>query len=199
MKKLLIILVSSCSALAIGLAAGCEKDFTSPKDLALAKLSGGQNAKKKPSTGGTTTGGTTTNTNSTGNAYLDSLYAACNMVPTDSGLIYPVVTLNNIQVTHRSIGGHDAIQITWDPLVTPGKTVAGYYFAAGPCLDRPDCKYHNNLKFSQVTTNTTGTIIVVQYGMSWLWTLNYYGCIHVLYTDNCMAMSQVFNFTGPQY
>jgi len=53
--------------------------------------------------------------------------------------------------------------------------------------------------FSQVTTNTTGTTIVVQYGMSWLWTLNYYGCIHVLYTDNCMAMSQTFSFTGPQY
>ena len=121
------------------------------------------------------------------------------MTQTDSGLIYPLVTLNNLQIIHRVIGGHDAIQISWDALITPGKTVAGYYLAAGPCDGRPDCTYHNSQKFSQVATNTTGTMVVVQYGMSWLWTGNYYGCIIVAYTDNCMAMSQTFNFTGPQY
>ena len=169
----------------------CEKELNNPS---VPVADGTMVSKKRPT--GTST---TSTTNSTGNAYLDSLYGACNMVPTDSGLIYPTVILNNLQVIHRSIGGHDAIQISWDALNTPGKTVAGYYFAAGACDGRPDCTYHNNQKFSQVTTNTTGTVIVVQYGMSWLWTLNYSGCIHVLYTDNCMAMSQTFNFSGPQY
>ena len=164
----------------------CEKELNNPF---VPVVDGTMVSKKKPITSG----------GLTGQAYLDSLYGACNMIPTDSGLIYRLVTLNNLQVIHRSIGGHDAIQISWDALNTSGKTVAGYYFAAGPCDGRPDCGYHNTQKFSQVTTNTTGTIIVVQYGMSWLWTLNYYGCIHVLYTDNCMAMSQTFSFTGPQY
>lgn len=135
----------------------------------------------------------------TGGNSLDSLYARCGMTKSDTGITYPVITLSNLQVTHRSIGGHDAIQISWTAPVIAGKTIAGYYFAAGPCDGRPDCGYHNQYKLSQVTTNTTNTMIVVQYGLSWLWTGNYIGCIHVLTSEGCMYMSQVFSFTGPQY
>lgn len=163
----------------------CEKEANIVPSITT-ELDGTMVSKKRPTS------------TSTGTS-LDSLYAACGMTRTDTGITYPVITLNNLQVTHRSIGGHDALQLSWDAPVITGKIVTGYYFAAGPCNGRPDCGYHNQYKLSQVTTNTTNTIIVVQYGMSWLWTGNYIGCIHVITSEGCMYMSQVFSFIGPQY
>jgi hypothetical protein len=137
------------------------------------------------------------------NASIDSLYAACNMVRTDSSLVVPTIILTNLRTSHRTgvINGvaTDILVIEFDPAVVSGKTVSGYVLRADQCTGRPGCGSFNGLVCAQVTYSTTLNKFEIPAGLSWLnpWNPQYTGLITISFTDNCMRASQTFQFTPP--
>ena len=137
------------------------------------------------------------------NASIDSLYAACNMVRTDSTLVVPTSVLTNLRTSHRTgvINGvaTDILVIDFDPLVIPGKTVTGCLLRANQCTGRPDCGLFNGLRCSQVTYSTVNNKIEIPAGLSWLnpWNPGYTGIISISLSDGCIRASQTFQFTPP--
>lgn len=136
-------------------------------------------------------------------ASLDSLYAACNMVRTDSSIVVPTTVLTNLRSSHRTgvINGvaTDILVIEFDPAVISGKTVAGYVLRANQCTGRPDCSLFNGLKCAQVTYSSTVNKIEIPAALSWLnpWNPQYTGIISISCTDGCIRASQTFQFTPP--
>lgn len=137
------------------------------------------------------------------NASIDSLYAACNMVRTDSSLVVPTIILTNLRTSHRTgvINGvsTDILVIEFDPAVVSGKTVSGYVLRADQCNGRPGCGSFNGLVCAQVTYSTTLNKFEIPAGLSWLnpWNPQYTGIISISCTDGCMRASQTFQFTPP--
>ena len=199
-----IVIASVLSVAALLSSISCEKETIEPNQpQALARKGGGKGngGNNSPTTG-----------NSTGNAYLDSLYSACGMVLTDSGLVYPTVQINNIVSTHNTsysydpvTGGYthpyDNVIITFTAPTIPGKTIQGYQLWADQCSQQTNCFWCNGVYQKQITTQVATTTFILPIGITMLNPSlpSYTGFIHVATTDGCIYISQPFTFTPPRY
>jgi hypothetical protein len=138
---------------------------------------------------------TTTTTTTTINFSTDTLYKRCGMVMGDTMLTVPTYTLTNLKAELIN----NSTVISFDAPIVSGKIATGYLLVANQCNGRPDCGWRNNLKCAQVTTNVSSPKLYLNLGQTWLGSTTYIGMISISFSDNCIMMSQQFEFTAPKF